>query len=198
MGGIGEDVTLKYYNMPGRILAELWFLWSKKGEIWGSARRRNHPFVHFFYSTMIYAIAAFVAYLAITDWKMPRREKQSEAEYLAASDTSYSEAESSLEEQAVPVEDEPEPERADAEDASVVADDLKTEGATSKSSGSSGEIKSAMTSAFETGQPVRWEAAGAKGYAVPSEAEASSGCRQVHYSEDDRPGWTSSPETICP
>src|SRR3546814_20609757 len=77
---------LKAYNTPGRLLAELWFLWSKKGELWGSARRRNHPFVHFFYSTMIYAIAAFVAYLWLIAWKIPRRETQDQSGYSAARD----------------------------------------------------------------------------------------------------------------
>lgn len=189
---------LKYYNLPGRVLAELWFLWSKKGELWGSARRRNHPFVHFFYSTMIYAIGAFVAYLSMADWKIPRRETQDQSGYSAASDAAYSESETTADEQSEPISDEPEPEEAVVEASSVVADDFKTQGATGTSSGPTSEIKSAMTSAFETGQPVRWEAGGTKGYAVPSEDEPSTGCRQVHYSEDSRPGWTSPPETICP
>lgn len=193
---------LKAYNTPGRLLAELWFLWSKKGELWGSARRRNHPFVHFFYSTMIYAIAAFVTYLSLTDWKIPRRETQDQSGYSAASGTEYSESDANSEDQpeanADEVESEPEQAEADADTSSVVADDFKAQGATATSSGPTSEIKSAMESAFETGQPVRWEAGSAKGYAVPSEPEPSTGCRQVHYSEDDRAGWTSPPETICP
>lgn len=191
---------MKYYNMPGRLLAELWFLWSKKGELWGSARRRNHPFVHFFYSTMIYAIAAFVTYLSLTDWKIPRRETQDQSEYSAASGTEYSESDANSEDQleAGADEIEPEPEQAEDDASSVVADEFKTQRATATSSGPTSEIKSALASAFETGQPVRWEAGSAKGYAVPSEAEPSTGCRQVHYSEDDRAGWTSPPETICP
>src|SRR3546814_1425117 len=60
------------------------------------------------------------------------------------------------------------------------------------------EITAAMATAFKTGEPVRWETGGAKGYAVPSVAETSTGCRTVHYSDDSKLGWTSPPETICP
>lgn len=48
------------YSLPGKILAHLWYLWPKKGEVWASARRRDHGFVHFLYSTVIYAVAAFI------------------------------------------------------------------------------------------------------------------------------------------
>ncbi len=187
---------LKFYNIPGKLLAELWFLWSKKGELWGSARRRHHPFVHFFYSTIIYIVTAFVIYLAMSDWKMPRREKQDQSEYSAVSDISNSEMETSPESEPETIADTALPEQ--AAETSTVADDFKNEGAAVPASEPNSEIKAAMASAFETGQPVRWEANGAKGYAVPSEAEASTGCRQVHYSDDERSGWTSPPETICP
>lgn len=187
---------LKYYSVPGKLLAEFWFLWSKKGQLWGSARRRDHPFVHFFYSTIIYAITAFAVFVWMADWETPRREGENQSEYTAAIDPSPGEIIS-------PEADEPESvaDEAPADEAQefpAIADDHKTQGSAVTSSAPGNEIRSAMTSAFETGQPVRWEGEGVKGYAVPSEAEASSGCRQVYYSEDDRPGWTSPPETICP
>lgn len=186
---------MKYYNIPGKLLAEFWFLWSKKGQLWGSARRRDHPFVHFFYSTMIYIIAAFVTVASLTDWKLPKRSSQSssaysESEASAPDETSVSNNESS---------------DADTQVAHEVPEEVAQEPAadevpapTAAPSAQDGEIKAAMNSAFENGQPVRWETSGGKGYAVPSEAEASSGCRRVHYSDDSRPGWTSDPETICP
>ncbi|WP_321326788.1 hypothetical protein [uncultured Parasphingorhabdus sp.] len=49
---------LKIYNIPGKLLAELWYLWPKKGEVWASGRRRDHSFVHFLYSTIFYVVAA--------------------------------------------------------------------------------------------------------------------------------------------
>lgn len=48
------------YSLPGKILAHLWYLWPKKGEVWASARRRDHGFVHFLYSTVFYAVIAFI------------------------------------------------------------------------------------------------------------------------------------------
>lgn len=51
---------LKIYNFPGKLIAELWYLWPKKGQIWASGRRRGHGFVHFMYSSIVYLVAAFV------------------------------------------------------------------------------------------------------------------------------------------
>src|SRR3546814_15177017 len=62
---------LTIYSFPGKLLAELWFLWSKKGQLWGSARRRHHPFVHFFYATVMYSIAALIITAALPG-QMPR------------------------------------------------------------------------------------------------------------------------------
>ena len=56
------DSFLKLYSLPGKLIAELWYLWPKKGQIWASGRRREHGFVHFMYSTVFYfiLIAIFV------------------------------------------------------------------------------------------------------------------------------------------
>lgn len=59
-------------------------------------------------------------------------------------------------------------------------------------------IEPAMRQAFEEGEPVRWEDGSESGYAVPSAPEPSTGCRNVYYSQDSRPGWRSSAETLCP
>lgn len=62
----------------------------------------------------------------------------------------------------------------------------------------SSEIDRAMRQAFQTGEPTRWRDGDQKGYAVPSSIEPSSGCRSVYYSIDEREGWHSAAETICP
>lgn len=60
------------------------------------------------------------------------------------------------------------------------------------------KVDRAMQQAFEAGEPVRWEDGDLKGYAVPSPAEGSSGCRSVYYSIDGKEGWQSATKTICP
>ena len=56
----------KLFCLPGRLIAELWYLWPKKSQTWASARRREHSFVHFFYSIVIYVIVAFFALGALS------------------------------------------------------------------------------------------------------------------------------------
>jgi hypothetical protein len=53
---------LSLYNLPGKILANLWYLWPKKGQVWASARRKDNRFVHFVYSTVVYAVLLYVAF----------------------------------------------------------------------------------------------------------------------------------------
>lgn len=48
------------YCLPGKLIAELWYLWPKKGQVFASARRRDHGFVHFLYSTMLYLVTVFI------------------------------------------------------------------------------------------------------------------------------------------
>src|SRR3546814_18606103 len=83
---------LTIYSFPGKLLAELWFLWSKKGQLWGSARRRRHPFVHFFYATVMYSIAALIITAALSE-KMPRDPHQAFASKVSSEKTSTSSAE---------------------------------------------------------------------------------------------------------
>jgi len=47
---------VRFFLLPGKILAELFYLWPKKGQIWASGRRRKHPFVHLFYSIIFWAL----------------------------------------------------------------------------------------------------------------------------------------------
>lgn len=70
---------LKLYSLPGRILAELWFLWPKKGQIRASGRRRDHPFVHFFYSTAFYLVAAWIWLVPHTGDQRTHRSMAGEA-----------------------------------------------------------------------------------------------------------------------
>ena len=51
---------LSIYNLPGRIVANLWYLWPKKGQVWASARRKDNPFVHFVYSTVVYLLLLYI------------------------------------------------------------------------------------------------------------------------------------------
>lgn len=53
----GVHKFFNFYALPGKGLAHLWYLWPKKGQVWASARRVKSPFVHAFYSTIIYFIA---------------------------------------------------------------------------------------------------------------------------------------------
>src|SRR3546814_13569538 len=80
---------------------------------------------------MIYAIAAFVAYLWLTDWKIPRRETQDQSGYSAASGTEYSESDANSEDQpeanADEVESEPEQAEAEADTRFVVSEDRKSD-----------------------------------------------------------------------
>src|SRR3546814_19179805 len=100
---------LTIYSFPGKLLAELWFLWSKKGRLWGSARRRHHPFVHFFYATVMYSIAALIITAALYE-KMPRDQHHAFASEVSSETPSNSSAEIEL---ASPIEenesDEPDP-----------------------------------------------------------------------------------------
>lgn len=59
-------------------------------------------------------------------------------------------------------------------------------------------VESAMQQAFETGEPTRWEGGDLAGYAVPSAAQVSTGCRGIYYSIDSRAGWQSPVKMICP
>src|SRR3546814_10131434 len=86
---------LTIYSFPGKLLAELWFLWSKKGQLWGSARRRHHPFVHFFYATVMYSIAALIITAALSE-KMPRDQHQAFASEVSSETPSNSSAEIEL------------------------------------------------------------------------------------------------------
>jgi len=189
---------MKYYSFPGKLLAEFWFLWSKKGELWGSSRRRNHPFVHFFYSTIIYIILGFAAFLWLTDWKFPESTNRTPSELSSF-------AESSAADQTSPAADDDQIAESEQTDAEAPLAQPAEEALAPPSPPAAeaislppSEVKQAITAAFEGGQPVRWEGSGAAGYAVPSQADASSGCRHVYYSDDSRPGWTSPPQKICP
>jgi len=47
------------YCLPGRLFAELGFLWHGKGGVTGSARRRESRLAHFIYATIFWLILAF-------------------------------------------------------------------------------------------------------------------------------------------
>jgi hypothetical protein len=58
------------------------------------------------------------------------------------------------------------------------------------------EVAAAIERAFASGRPERWSANGEKGYAIPSAAEPSSGCKSIYYSVDSS-GFQSEPQKVC-
>src|SRR3546814_16337350 len=118
---------LTIYSFPVKLLAELWFLWSKKGQLWGSARRRHHPFVHFFYATVMYSIAALIITAALSE-KMPRDQHQAFASEVSSETPSNSSAEIEL---ASPIA-ENDAEEPDQNDVLAEDDDAKSENKSEK------------------------------------------------------------------
>ena len=60
------------------------------------------------------------------------------------------------------------------------------------------KIEVAMQEAFEKGQPIRWKGDSLKGYAVPSDVQAETGCRSIYYSIDSYENWQSPIREYCP
>lgn len=54
-----------YYNLPGRFIAELEFLFPRRGQLWASRRRRESAIVHFLYATLFWIVAAIILFSAI-------------------------------------------------------------------------------------------------------------------------------------
>jgi len=46
------------YCLPGRLFASLGFLWPSKGDITGTARRRDSKLVHFVYASVFWGLLA--------------------------------------------------------------------------------------------------------------------------------------------
>lgn len=61
----------------------------------------------------------------------------------------------------------------------------------------SAKLAIAMDEALSTGQPARWKDGDLSGYAVPSAAESTAGCRNIFYTVDQKDGWKSTPRTVC-
>src|SRR3546814_633672 len=137
---------LTIYSFPGKLLAELWFLWSKKGQLWGSARRRHHPFVHFFYATVMYSIAALIITAALSE-KMPRDQHQAFASEVSSETPSNSSAEIEL---ASPIE-ENDAEEPDQNEVLAEVDDAKSENK-SRSEEHTSELQSLMRNSY--GHPL--------------------------------------------
>lgn len=185
-------VIWRIYCIPGRIIAEFWYLWSKKGQIWGSGRRRNHQFVHFFYSTVFW----FITFLVVSLFSVAGTHKPS-------SDTASS---FNTERQVTDTElrDEPKPEVASLPQQADLDvspnEDMPDHGqakAPDKPVLSPDMFDNAMKEAFETGKTVRIESNGIKGYAVPSEPQTESGCRSIEFTIDGN-DQASRSKTICP
>lgn len=190
--GMGQTIKLLWqiYCLPGRLLAEYWYLWSKKGQIWQSNRRRKHPFVHFFYSTVIYVVAFLIISIFSGDRSAHARYEAPPTTAIEGTDNGES----------------PEnltairPDQADpkARFQAHAADPVEevAEGS-SDTPIPDHAIESAMAEAFKSGASVRVEGSGTTGYAVPSEPDHSSGCRTVAFTIDGDTQ-SSQSKTLCP
>ena len=189
---------LSAYNLPGRLLAELWYLWPKKGQIWASGRRRSHAFVHFLYSTVFYLITTFVLLGSLQKGEVNRdssaipNSPELVAGYANSTGDQTARANELLDEASATEQPNVEP--------IMALDESMEEGANPVSGDKSDtpSLKEAMRKAFQTGQPSRWEEMQEAGFAIASEADKISGCRNVSYSLDARADWQSKPETFCP
>lgn len=94
---------LKLYSLPGKLLAELWYLWPKKGEVWASSRRRDHGFVHFLYSTVMYVLAFFMFAAGSAD-KQTLASDEAMQEVTASDNSQTSEVEYIVEPETEPTE----------------------------------------------------------------------------------------------
>jgi hypothetical protein len=50
---------ISLYCIPGRLMANLGYLFPGKGELWASRRRKDNRFVHFIYSSAFYAVCLY-------------------------------------------------------------------------------------------------------------------------------------------
>ncbi len=51
---------LRLYNLPGRLLAKLNYIFPDKGQAVSSARQLDSAFAHFVYSTIIYGLIVLI------------------------------------------------------------------------------------------------------------------------------------------
>lgn len=181
---------MRFYNLPGRAIAELWYLWPKKGEVWASARRRSHPFVHFLYSTLLY-LGVMVIGVSIFS--------KSDASQMGVSSASGNQSISEFEAEQVTLFDGDAyfDENAEQSVTDELIDDLPPK-FTLPDLSDSNALSDAKRAAFVTGEASRWSDRGFEGYAVPSEAEPESGCRNVYFTLDNMDGWQSPTELLCP
>jgi hypothetical protein len=64
---------LRLYCLPGKLVAELGFLFPGRGQIWGSARRRESRLAHFLYATAFYAFLFFLIAGRVDGGRRPTR-----------------------------------------------------------------------------------------------------------------------------
>jgi len=188
--GLGQAIKIAWtiYCLPGRILAEYWYLWSKKGQVWQSGRRRKHPFVHFFYSTVIYAVASLVVSIYLSADGRKARPSPHTASVIDRADTDKHAEHAETVESDRNLEYAPEAEN---------MEETPDETAPNEVAASEQVVEAAMMEAFTTGAAIRVIVNGTSGYAVPSEPDHQSGCRNVDLTIDgeDHPAKSAA---ICP
>lgn len=185
------------YCLPGRLFAQIGYLWPGRGQLWASRRRHDSRFAHFFYATIIWGVILwlFVFPHFAGQPSAQSRENQNSAPPSAPSSVTTGNdtrgellpnAEDTIQrvEGAVPA--------APLRAIHPGADDAR---ALARRSGKADEpeqvsnllaidaVKEAMHRAFVSGKAERWRRGKLSGYAVPSELVVA-GCRAMAVSND--------------
>lgn len=200
---------LRFYNMPGRLIAELEFLFPKRGQIWSTRRRRESLLAHFLFSTCFYAVLLVVLFVVVIASMAPRRAATSEPAPSAPTVDSGS-AVRPVEDGRLAVSPVREP-LAQEPLAAEKAPDLALSSSNSQASSfdrtpvaapatfeplTSQAVKDAIHAALSTGETQRWKDGNFSGYAVPGAPDAR-GCRMVRYSVDQRAQANAPTVTAC-
>lgn len=184
------------FCFPGRIIAEIGFLFPKRGQLWASARRRESAFTHFLFSIVFWTIAAFFlySYLNPTKQNVPRGERHVEdaamqfsgAGGAATTQPGVPDTSSGRSSPVIGAAGSGDKPRQDADALNAKDSEQRDTTATTPNMAdisSDPQVILAGRKAFEAGEPVRWKSSGVTGYATPS-VPSSDGCRMVRYSID--------------
>lgn len=165
------------YCLPGKMFAELSFLWPRRGQIWPSGRRRDSRIAHFFYSTIFWGLLIWLFVLPHFE-ASPRQEQgdSSAATTVLTGDTSADRPRTTPN-----LDAQTDVAPADTGGTNVLISPDGAEGSIGLLT--SEAVQDAMRTAFASGRPERWHEGNRGGYAVPSEVVVA-GCRNVRVSSD--------------
>lgn len=185
------------YCFPGKIIAELGYLFPSRGQLWASARRRDHPLVHFIFATFLYIVAGFIIVAVNAPSQASHPNSAPDTKLMSGlpdEEVLISESSPPLEEHGIaqaPI---------DHDFTDNEAEPLHTSDAIPSPSNfvplESQSLTHAMERAFKSGKPERWSDKEYKGYAVPSEPDVY-GCKTILYTVDQAPDETYPTIEIC-